>query len=223
MLGRQLGFAFCCSHQAWSVLGFLTSQHKSGIILQVRGTRLLCSPVPAGSELPVPPFSSCFSGGCGWGAPGALGTAVSPGQPRPCAHSAAGARAACPGLSLACLGRRKSISLLIAVLLRPDLLLLAGSNLCHLYSVPSLNLQYTFCFSSPQPLSPPSTLMQDMCGIHLGIYLKNISHPGFNTFPHQGSTKLHLNENWGIMDYPPSQTPFGPAALAVPLWHNHSH
>lgn len=42
MLRRQLGFAFCCSHQACSVLGFLTSQHKSGIILQVRGIRLLC-------------------------------------------------------------------------------------------------------------------------------------------------------------------------------------
>lgn len=71
---------------------------------------------------------------------------------------------------------------------RADLLLLAVSNLCHLYSLPSLNLQYTFCFSLPQPLSPPSTLMRDMCGIHLGIYLKTISHPGFNTFPHQGST-----------------------------------
>lgn len=94
-----------------------------------------------------------------------------------------------------CRGRRQSISLLIAVLLRPDLLLLAVSNLCHLYSVPSLNLQYTFCFSSPQPLSLPSTLMKDMCGIHLGIYLKTISHSGFNTFPHQGSTKLDLNEN----------------------------
>lgn len=64
--------------------------------------------------------------------------------------------------------------------------------------------------------------MQDMCGIHLGIYLKTISHPGFNTFPHQGSTKLHLNENWGIMDYPPSQTPFSPAVLAVsPLAQPH--
>lgn len=37
--------------------------------------------------------------------------------------------------------------------------------------------------------------MKDMCGIHLGIYLKTINHSGFNTFPHQGSTKLDLNEN----------------------------
>lgn len=136
-------------------------------------------------------------GGCGWAAPawhrGQQGSSVlrPPGQHRPCA---------CPG-------RGQFISLLITALLRPDLLLLALRNLCHLYSVPSLNLQYTFCFSSHQPLSPPSTLMQDTCGIHLGIYLKTISHPGFNTFPHQGGAKLDLNENRGIVGCHPSQHP----------------
>lgn len=64
--------------------------------------------------------------------------------------------------------------------------------------MPSFNLQYTFCFNSPQPLSPPYTLMQDMHGIHLGIYLKNVSCAAFNVFLHQSSIKPDLNENQQI-------------------------
>lgn len=41
--------------------------------------------------------------------------------------------------------------------------------------------------------------MQDMHGIHLGIYFKNVSHSGFNASLHQSSTKPNLNENEEIM------------------------
>lgn len=158
-------------------------------------TLWLCPAVPAGSEPAVPALTAGFVPlqGCPeavWScraAPARHGDQR--GSDELCSPGAA--QTVCPPGP----GAIRSISLLIAALLRPDLLLLALRNLCHLYSVPSLNLQYTFCFSSHQPLSPPSTLMQDMCGIHLGFYLKTISHPGFNTFPHQGGAKLHLNEN----------------------------